>query len=193
MTFFVIGIFLDTETNGLNFHDHVAVEIAIQLIDLANGNLIETYETLIRIAPEIFEKSDPTSLAFTGICYEDLQNGKPLLQVQEDILVLFQKHHLVRKKALFICQNPSFDRLFFTKIVPTLIQEERLFPYNWLDLASMHWARCIREGALIQEIGLSKDHIARHYAISPEDKPHRALNGVRHLVQCYKNVVGFRE
>ena len=88
------------------------------------------------------------------------------------------KTSLGSKKALFICQNPSFDRLFFTKIVPTLIQEERLFPYNWLDLASMHWARCIREGALIQEIGLSKDLIARHYAISPEDKPHRALNGV---------------
>ncbi len=188
----LIGIFLDTETNGLDFTVHEAIEIAIELIDLESGKRIESYRTLIQISSEAFGRSDPTSLAFTGITFQELQEGKPLPQVRKEILELFKRHHLVRKEAIFICQNPSFDRIFFTKIVPTSLQEEHNFPYNWLDLASMHWARSLRGGYPIEEIGLSKDMIARFYGLSPEERPHRAGNGVSHLVECYNKVVGYR-
>lgn len=187
----MIGIFLDTETNGLNFEEHQAVEIALELINLENGIIIDRYETLIQISEEAFGKSDKTSLAFTGITFEELQEGKPLSTVREEILALFKKHHLVRREAIFICQNPSFDRMFFTKIIPTQVQEELSFPYNWLDLASMHWARSLREGCAIEEIGLSKDMIAKFYGLSTEEKPHRARNGVRHLIECYGRVIGY--
>ena len=187
----LIGIFLDTETNGLNFEKHEAIEIAIELIDLESGKTIDAYETLIAISPESFDRSDPTSLAFTGITYDEIKTGKPLPLVRKEILELFKKHHLVRKEALFICQNPSFDRIFFTKIIPTDLQEGLNFPYNWLDLASMHWGKSIREGHSIGGIGLSKDSIATFYGILSEEKPHRARNGVRHLIECYKKVIGF--
>lgn len=187
----LIGIFLDTEANGLNYKKHEPVEIAIELINLETGKRIDSYNSLIHISSSAFEKSDPNSLAFTGITYEELKKGKDILTVKKELLNFFLAHHLERKKALFICQNPSFDRIFFSKIIDPDLQEEKNFPYNWLDLASMQWSRLLREGNVATDIQLSKDLIAKHYGIPPEQKPHRAKNGVRHLIECYKIVVGF--
>jgi len=36
---------------------------------------------------------------------------------------------------------------------------------------------------------LAKDKIANAYSLPPEDKPHRAKQGVEHLVQCYQAVM----
>jgi DNA polymerase-3 subunit epsilon/oligoribonuclease len=41
------------------------------------------------------------------------------------------------------------------------------------------------------EINLSKNIIAQHFGLPPEAAPHQALNGVDHLILCYKTVVGF--
>ena len=41
--------------------------------------------------------------------------------------------------------------------------------------------------------GLSKDKIAGAFALASEEKPHRARNGVNHLLLCYEAVVGFPE
>ncbi|MDE3048090.1 MAG: hypothetical protein KGI83_07075, partial [Verrucomicrobiota bacterium] len=46
-------------------------------------------------------------------------------------------------------------------------------------------------GPLPWETGFSKDLIAQQYALPGEEKPHRAMNGVRHLLLCYQAVVGF--
>lgn len=187
----MLGVFLDTEANGLNFKKHWPIEIAIEIFDLANGELKEKYHSLIHISPEDFAKSDPESLSFTGITYDELKEGKTPDKIHEDLLALFKKHNVVRRKAFFICQNPSFDRMFFSKIIPTEEQENNSFPYIWLDLASMQWSRCVRDGVPIEKVMLSKDAIAESYDVPPEQKPHRAQNGVRHLVQCYEKVVGF--
>ena len=187
----LIGIFLDTETNGLNFKRHEAIEIAIELINLESGAVLESYNSLIQISPESFSQSDPESLAYTGITYEELKGGKSPQKIKDDVLDLFKRHNLVRRKSVFICQNPSFDRIFFTKIVSTITQEELSFPYNWLDLASMHWALEMRKGTRINKIQLSKDQIANGFSLPPEKKPHRARNGTLHLIECYAKVVGF--
>lgn len=38
---------------------------------------------------------------------------------------------------------------------------------------------------------LSKDAIAATYGLLPEQKPHRAMRGVEHLIMCYAQVVGW--
>lgn len=189
----MLGIFLDTEANGLNYEKHLPIEIAIEVINLLDGSLLETYQSLIYISPNDFERSDPESLSFTGITYDELKEGKDFEVIKNDLLNIFKKHNLIRRKSIFICQNPSFDRMFFSKIIDADLQEEKNLPYNWLDLASMHWARCVRENRPINKIQLSKDEIANYFNIPPEEKPHRAANGVRHLVECYKKVVGFKK
>ena len=43
----MLGVFLDTETNGLNSQIHKILEIALKIVDLRSGEVKEDYETLI--------------------------------------------------------------------------------------------------------------------------------------------------
>ncbi|EKE08172.1 MAG: hypothetical protein ACD_17C00306G0003 [uncultured bacterium] len=70
------------------------------------------------------------------------------------------------------------------------------WPYHWLDLASMYWAIAMKkatqnQGPLPWVTGVSKDQIAAQYRLPEEKKPHRAMNGVEHLLLCYEAIVGF--
>lgn len=191
------GIFFDTETNGLNPRVHSLLDIAFLLVDLVSGKVLCRFETLLLPSEDAWKRGDPASLAINGITWESLQqNGRPPKEVAQEISSLFAQHGLQRKKAVFLCQNPSFDRAFFGGLIPPEEQERLLWPYHWLDLASMHWALSIekmkkKEGPPPWEIGLSKDSIAAHYHLPEEKKPHRALNGAEHLFLCYERVVGF--
>ncbi len=96
----------------------------------------------------------------------------------------------------FAGQNPSFDRTFFSQLIDSDIQESYLWPYHWLDLASMFWSKSMQKATKSKkdfpwELGFSKDLIAFHFDLPKEKTPHRAMNGVDHLITCYGAVVGF--
>ena len=55
----------------------------------------------------------------------------------------------------------------------------------------MYWAMHIHKEPFPWETGVSKDKISRAYNLDPEAKPHRAMNGVNHLLLCYEAVVGY--
>ncbi len=192
----MLGIFLDTETNGLNPKLHTILELAFKIVDLSSGILKDEYQTIISHPKETWDQSDKESLLINGFKWDDLQQGKKLELAAQEIIDCFSKWGVQRKKAVFICQNPSFDRNFFTQLIDTHRQEQLNWPYHWLDLASMHWALCLKKaqkegGHLPWETGLSKDSIATYYHLPEEAKPHRAMNGVSHLLLCYTAVVGF--
>lgn len=194
----MIGIFLDTETNGLNPQIHKILEIAFKIVDLSNGAIKKEYQTLISHPVEAWEKSDPESLRVNGFRWEELAKGKPQSQAAQEIIDCFAHLGIRRKKAVFICQNPSFDRAFFAQLIDPETQEQMSWPYHWLDLASMYWALSMEKakrgaGPLPWETGFSKDLIASRYQLPGEAKPHRAMNGVAHLLLCYQAVVGFPE
>ena len=192
----MIGVFLDTETNGLNSQIHKIVEVAFRIIDLSNGNLLTEYQSLIAQPIEAWEKSDQESLRVNGFTWQEVSSGKTPRHVSQNIIDLFTTHGIRRKKAVFICQNPSFDRIFFSQLIDPDTQELLSWPYHWLDLASMYWALTMSKakqnlGPLPWETGFSKDLIASQYQLPGEEKPHRAMNGVKHLLLCYQAVVGF--
>lgn len=192
----MLGVFLDTETNGLNAHIHKILEVAFKIIDLNNGAFKEEYQTLIAQPIEAWEKSDQESLKVNHFTWEEISKGKTPRHASQQIIDAFARWEVRRKKAVFICQNPSFDRAFFSQLIDADTQELLSWPYHWLDLASMYWAlamqRAKREkGPLPWETGFSKDMIASRYQLPSESKPHRAMNGVTHLFLCYQAVVGF--
>jgi len=192
----VIGVFLDSETNGLNSQIHQIVEIAFKIVDLTTGKVVEDYQSLIAQSKELWEKSDKDSLGINGFTWEEVSKGKSKELVAKEIIEIFKRCGVIRKKAVFICQNPSFDRVFFSQIIDSDTQEGLNLPYHWLDLASMYWALSMKKakekkGPFPWETGFSKDLIASQYQLPGEEKPHRAMNGVAHLVQCYEAVVGF--
>lgn len=66
-------------------------------------------------------------------------------------------------------------------------------PYHWLDLASMYWMVIHEEGSIKDaEISVSKDSIARRLNLPVEEKPHRAINGVQHLIECYRALIQYK-
>ena len=192
----MLGIFLDTETNGLNAQIHRIMEIAFKIVDLTTGEIKEEYQTIVAQPIESWEKSDQESLRINGFTWEEISRGKTPRQVSQWIIDCFARWGVRRKKAVFICQNPSFDRVFFSQLIDSDTQELLSWPYHWLDLASMHWALAMdrakkQKGPLPWETGFSKDMIASFYKLPSEAKPHRAMNGVSHLILCYQAVVGF--
>lgn len=191
----VLGIFLDLETNGLDYRKHSVLEISIQVLDLTTAEKKGEIDTVIFHDKQTFDKADPISLQINGFAYEMLISGTTLLDLNKQIICLFKQLNITRKNAVYICQNPSFDRVFFSQIIPVDTQEELLWPYHWLDLASMYWKASISSHAYEKSIDellpLSKDHIAASAGVSPESKPHRAANGTQHLIDCYEKVVGF--
>jgi DNA polymerase III epsilon subunit-like protein len=185
------AVFLDTETNGLNPFKHKALEIAFKIVDVKTGKSLTSYESVIYQTPEEWKRSDPESLAVNGFTYEMVKEGKKGDLVAREITNLLQQNQIERGKAVFICQNPSFDRIFFSQLIDPDIQEKFKWPYYWLDFASMYWAKTLHTGKAPWETGFSKDRIASAYHLPAEERPHRAMQGVDHLILCYQNVIGF--
>lgn len=192
----MLGIFLDTETNGLNPQKHKVIELAYKILDVNSGELKEEFQSIITVTPEEWSKSDPSSLEVNGFKWEEVSKGRKPSEVSQEIINNFKRLQIKRGAAVFICQNPSFDRAFFSQLIDADTQEMLQWPYHWLDLASMYWAESIRLGKTVPErfpwnTGFSKDKIAAVYLLPPEAKPHRAMNGVRHLLLCYDAIISF--
>jgi DNA polymerase-3 subunit epsilon/oligoribonuclease len=188
----MLGIFLDTETNGLNFKKHKILEIAYKIVDLKTGELKEEFESIVFQPEEAWKMSDPASLKVNGFTWDEVSHGNAIPLIAEQIITHFKQHGIERGKAVFICQNPSFDRVFFSQLIDPDKQEDLLWPYHWLDLASMYWAKSIQKRERYPwDTGFSKDKIATACQLPAEETPHRAMNGVNHLLLCYKTVVGF--
>jgi oligoribonuclease len=192
----LLGVFLDTETNGLNAFRHRVLEIAFKIVDIKTGELKEAYESTLHQPDDAWRLSDPASLKVNGFTHDQVQQGKRPDIVAAEITNILQRNQICRGAAVFICQNPSFDRIFFSQLVDPDIQESLQWPYYWLDLASMYWAESIRRGKENPKhfpwvTGFSKDRIAAVYHLPGEEHPHRAMNGVNHLLQCYEKVIGF--
>jgi len=181
----MLGIFLDTETNGLDPFRHVVLEIALIVRDLVTGETRATYCAALDHPEETWQQSDPASLAVNGLRPGLLPNPKKPESVAREIIELFDRLDVHRKRALFICQNPSFDRVFFSQLISSSVQEEKQWPYHWLDLASMYFALGLKAGEKPWEGGLSKDSIALSLGLDREAAPHRALQGTEHLIACY--------
>ncbi len=190
------ALFFDTETNGLDLFKHHIIDIAFRIVDVNSGECLSSYESYIAIDESAWQLSDRDSLKVNGRSWEDIADAPKASVVIEQIQNHFEKHNIKRGEAAYICQNPSFDRGFFSKLIDVKMQEHLQWPYHWLDLASMFWALGIKEGRanpaeLPWKNGFTKDKIAKKYGIPSEAKPHRAMGGVDHLILCYKKVVGF--
>ena len=189
----MLAIFLDQETTGLDPTRHHVLELAFKIIDVFTGALVMEYQCIVKHPPSVWDARDPTSMLINGFEWDQIVNyGKELFVIREEILKAFATAGIQRGKAVFVCQNPAFDKGFFAQLIDVYTQEKLNWPYHWLDFASMYWALMMQDPHLhpFDQINLSKDEIAKRFNLPSESKPHKAMNGVDHLILCYKNVVG---
>ncbi len=194
----MLAIFLDLETTGLDFRKHSVVELACKIVDISTGNTLAAYQSIVKQPFDKWENRDLASIAVNGFTWEMLADGKEEALISSEIIQLFTDLDIQRGKAVFICQNPAFDKGFFTQLVNVYTQEQLNWPYHWLDFASMYWALLTQQARKLGEpfpsqLNLSKNEIAKRYQLPPEQHPHRAMNGVDHLILCYSTVVGMGE
>jgi len=192
----MLAIFLDIETTGLDFFRHRAIDFAFKIIDISTGKEKYTYYRVIKQPKEVWDRRDLSSMEINGFTWERVQQGLDEIEVRKQILEIFSELQISRGRAFYICQNPGFDRGFFSQIVDVYTQERLNWPYRWLDFASMFWALQVKQAKQNQEplpieINLSKNSIAEHYHLPVEATPHSALNGVNHLILCYETAIGF--
>ncbi len=192
----MLAIFLDIETTGLDFFAHRAIDFAFKIIDISTGKEMYCFQTVVKQPVEVWESRDLQSIKINGFDWEKIQTGITEAELKNQIISIFSKLHISRERAFYICQNPAFDRGFFSQIVNIYTQETLHWPYRWLDFASMFWALQVKNAkqqrlSLPIEINLSKNAIAEHYHLPLESMPHSALNGVNHLILCYQTAIGF--
>lgn len=190
----MLAVFLDQETTGLDPTKHNVLEIALRIYQVEADLEIASYETVVKLSVESWAHRNHTSVEINGFTFQESSAGKEIIKIREEIIALFNETKIIRGGAVFICQNPAFDKGFFSQIVDVEMQEQLHWPYHWLDLASMFWLIRIGEARQQQkpfptEMDLSKDQIAKYFDIPPEQKPHRAMNGVDHLLACYHAVM----
>lgn len=187
-------IFLDTETTGLNPTKHRTLQIAFKIIERMAGRTVLSYDSTVAQPAEVWAEADPQSLQVNGFTWEETLSGKSEQVIAAEIINDFNRLDIGEKEGVFICQNPSFDRNFFTQLIGVELQKHYSWPYHWLDLASMYWAAQLLEGSekikRFKESDLTKNKIAKHYGLAPEEHPHRAMNGVNHLISCYEAIFG---
>lgn len=198
------AVFVDIETTGLDFDVHVAIDIAVIVVDLSTIDEKHTYTACITCDAKDWLFADPKALQVNGYSQDTFPSySKPSWQVGKEIEEFLVQHEIVRGRSFFICQNPSFDRPFFLQLMSQDRMNELHMPYHWLDLASMYWIKFYGSfypipsldspyKDLNYEISLSKDSIAYAFGIPPEPKPHKALMGAEHLIRCYEAVSSLR-
>jgi len=185
-------IFLDTETTGLDPDKHRTLEIAYKVLDSRSDLAVISYEATVSQPAEVWAEADPESLEVNGFTWEQTLSGKSEKVVASEILNDLNRLELGQKEGVFICQNPSFDRAFFNQMINVDLQRHNGWPYHWLDLASMYWGVQLSQNKdfpkQLEESELSKNKIAKRYDLAEEESPHRAMNGVDHLIACYKAI-----
>jgi DNA polymerase-3 subunit epsilon/oligoribonuclease len=190
----MLAIFLDMETTGLDQSRHHAIDIALIIVDVTTGEELGSYSSIIKQPIEVWECNDPISIEINGYTFSEVTSGKDKQLIGDEIISLFQSLGIERGSSVFICQNPGFDRGFFSQLVDVYKQERLNWPYHWLDLASMYWANIIKECKIEKKmfpikLNLSKNAIAEDMGLVPEASPHKAMNGVKHLIECYNAVL----
>lgn len=174
------------ETTGLDPAKDVPLEMAIVILNADDLSQIYSVEYLIKQNDAVLDKLGDIGTKVHGIDRRDLSDAYNPYQVFLAVHDAFTFMKISKENAVFVCQNPSFDRQFFNQIFPEEYRIAEGWPYHWLDLASMFW---IKE-QLPEYMLLSKDNIAWRLGIEAEAKPHKAMQGVKHLIKCYMELAG---
>lgn len=181
-------IFIDLETSGLNPLQHCILEIALVIVDVHTGQRIASYESVVKVDRVTFRRSEEGALKCNGFTWKKIcDEGVNSDIIRQDIINLFCKHDITYRNSKFIACNCTFDKPFFTKFVGS----QRMFPSYWIDFPSVHFGVMMNNGVDPDDIQFAKDKIAVTHELPPEEKPHRAMNGVEHMLLLYENVVSF--
>ena len=102
------------------------------MVDIPSGYEKLTYQTIVKQPIQAWEQRDLTAMEINGFTWDKVQLGKEEELVRQEIIQNFEDLKIARGTAVFICQNPAFDRNFFAQLIDVYTQEQMNWPYHWL-------------------------------------------------------------
>lgn len=168
-----IPIFLDVETSGLVPDDSYLLSIGAII-----GDDI-FYEVLDHSTKFIDKDYETTAFKINGLTKKDLQCGKDPIDVCALLLEFFEKHNVTPRTHCLVGINIGFD-IKFLESEFKLDDYNYKLPYQNIDLTSV---------ALIKLGICGSDDISKKLNITPELRPHNALNGARQNKLIYEKLV----
>jgi len=163
---------IDTETTGLDENRHCMVSLGA----VGNETGDEFYQEC-RIYPE--SEVDDFALGVNGFTREQIND--PTKPWPHEVLASFIEWSVGREPLLGGQQVGSFDIKFLKVLIPR-IAAKWPWGHRSVDLHSVSYA--------ILGKSLSLDGILTAVGLSPEPKPHHALNGARLERDAFKRLLG---
>lgn len=163
-----VYVWLDLETTGLDEETCQIIEVAA-IITTESFEPLEEYQSVI---------NPGTSLAYHGAAFgfhkrsglaDEVANGIPLHEAEEDLLSLIMRYEPVKKRAYLSGNSVHFDRKFLNKYMPSVIEH---LTHRHLDVSSV--------GVLMRAVFGKEESEYR------APRPHRALQDLHRSISELK-------
>ena len=104
----MLGLFLDTETSGLDPFLHVPLELGMVIVDLSTGTEVAAYETLLRVSDDEWRARDLNSVAINGLTRECLEKGISRKEAAKTIEAFLTTYGVTKGEAFFYLSKSLF-------------------------------------------------------------------------------------
>lgn len=173
-------VVIDLETTGLDPERCGILEIGAVK---ANGDRL-----YLTVALERGRRVEAEALECNGIDPLDLSRGLNGIDFAiKELCDFLEKTHDGR--WIMGGKNPQFDYGFLQENWPVCSYKElsHLISRRTIDLHSIAYAESIKSGALMED--LSIDDTYRLFDLEPEPRPHNALRGALHEMECFRRLI----
>lgn len=125
---------IDLEMTGLDENIHHILEVAVIVTDL-DFNVLEEYETAVYQPKEILDLMDDwCTKTHTGNgLVKRVATGKPLAEVEKDLLAISKKHFLADERIVLSGNSVNNDKRFIDKYLKNFAKR---LHYRLIDVSS---------------------------------------------------------
>ncbi len=167
----------DVETTGLDWHIHEILELGLLVVDQNTFEVRDEFE--IKVRPEHIETADERSLEIAGYDEQAWEGAVPLAEAMRQYAAKIEG-------CIFVAHPMTVDFSFIDQAFKKTGVENPMH-YHQLDLFSMAWL-AKREDESLSKVTLHE--LTKHFDLTIEPSPHRAINGARLAFEILKKLAG---
>jgi oligoribonuclease len=128
-----VFVWLDLETTGLDVDNCQIIEAAA-IITNERFEPLEEYHAVINPGGKLSYEEGAYGFHKRSGLVDEVSSGKPLRQVEEELLSLIMRYEPHKKRAYLAGNSVHFDRKFLTKFMPQVVNH---LTHRHLDVSAV--------------------------------------------------------